>query len=161
MEEFMTFDRWSFPCGRGKLWVVNPVSNGIQAATPAPAEIISTGLKRSLDYLQNNWFRPINVRHLVAASGMSPRGLTKAFMRELGRGPGEELRRLRLEHACQLLRASQLRMDAISTACGFNSVNSFWVAFRRSVGITPGLYRRINSSALAEEKNLRQIEAAN
>jgi transcriptional regulator GlxA family with amidase domain len=72
---------------------------------------------------------------------MSPRGLHKAFQRYIGQSPGRELCRLRIEHAKDLLGNSSCNLKTVAKRCGFRSANSFWVAFRRVAGISPGKYR--------------------
>ena len=100
------------------------------------------GINLSLRFLEDHWYRPINVRDLTAASRMSRRGLFKAFVRQTGRPPGQILRRIRMERAQELLRATEWPLKVIAPVCGFRNVNSFAVAFRRDIGMSPGVYRR-------------------
>jgi transcriptional regulator GlxA family with amidase domain len=96
---------------------------------------------RSLRFMANNWQKPIKVSDLVRTSDMSRRGFVKAFAKHAGRPAGQELRRLRMEHAQKLIRRSGYDLRAISRQCGYRSANSFWVAFRNYTGVSPNEYR--------------------
>jgi AraC family transcriptional regulator, transcriptional activator FtrA len=52
------------------------------------------------------------------------------------------LNRVRLDHARQMLVSSAEKTEFIAKACGFRSLNSFWVGFRRAEGISPSRYRQ-------------------
>ena len=55
------------------------------------------GVARSLRYIWEHGHEPICVKDLVSVSAMSRRGLHKAFLEHLGRTPGQELQRVRIE----------------------------------------------------------------
>jgi len=101
----------------------------------------SPALKRTFQFLHRNWHKPINVNHLTVASKLSRRGLYKAFVKQLGHGPGHELRHIRIKHAQQLLVQMDWSYESIGEICGFNTANSFFVAFKRETGMSPGRYR--------------------
>jgi len=110
-------------------------SYGIVGVTPKGR------LYEGIKFLQKHFCRPITVHDVVKAAAMSRRGLYKAFQRQTGQSPGRELRRLRIECAKNLLDNSSLELKEIAKLCGYRSVNSFWVAFRRVMGVSPGKYR--------------------
>ena len=72
---------------------------------------------------------------------MSRRGLHKAFIEHLGRTPGEELHRVRIDRAKRLLVESNQKMEVLANMCGYQSANSFCVAFKQSAGVSPKQYR--------------------
>ena len=96
---------------------------------------------KGFKFLQQHCCEPIQVADLVKVSGMSRRGWYKAFHRHAGQSPGRELRRLRIEHAKELLVNSDCNLETVAEQAGFRSVNSFWVSFRKTVGEPPGTYR--------------------
>ena len=57
------------------------------------------GVARSLRHIWEHGHEPICINDLVGVSAMSRRGLHKAFLEHLGRTPGQELQRVRIEHA--------------------------------------------------------------
>jgi transcriptional regulator GlxA family with amidase domain len=99
------------------------------------------GVANSLRYIWEHCHEPIGVEDLVGVAAMSRRGLHKAFMEHLGRTPGQELHRVRIERAKRLLRESQHKMEVLASMCGYQSANSFSIAFRQSTGMSPSQYR--------------------
>jgi transcriptional regulator GlxA family with amidase domain len=121
-------------------------------------------IARALRFLERNWHRPINVSDLIKTSRMSRRGFLKAFEKHTGQNPGKELQRFRLEHAQQLLRLHpEYSLQAIASSCGYRSINSFCVAFRREVRISPRRFSeknagpRWNESARTNGRSTRSI----
>ena len=99
------------------------------------------GVARSLRFMQEHFQEPIGVDDLVRAACMSRRGFHQAFIEHVGRPPGHELQRFRIEGAKRLLGESDEKMEAIAARCGYQSGNSFWVAFKQATGLTPRQYR--------------------
>ncbi|MEK7781679.1 MAG: DNA-binding transcriptional regulator [Verrucomicrobiota bacterium] len=99
------------------------------------------GVARALRFIMDHCHEGIGVDDLAKAAAMSRRGLHQAFLEQLGRPPGHELQRLRLERAKQQLVASDHKLEAIGESCGYQSANSFWFAFKNATGLSPKQYR--------------------
>lgn len=99
------------------------------------------GVANSLRFIWQHYQEPIQVSDLEGAAFMSKRGLHKAFLQQVGRTPGQELQRVRIERAKRLLADTDLKVEVISGMCGYQSANSFNVAFKRVTGLSPKLYR--------------------
>jgi LacI family transcriptional regulator len=99
------------------------------------------GVSRSLRFIAEHSHEPVTVKDLVAVAAMSRRGLHKAFVEQLGRTPGQELHRVRLERAKQLLVQSGHKMEALARLCGYRSANTFCIAFKQATGLSPGQFR--------------------
>jgi LacI family transcriptional regulator len=104
------------------------------------------GLARSLRFLWEHCHEPIGVEALAQAACMSLRSFHEAFAGQFGRSPGSELRRIRAERAKKLLLDSDEKMDAIAEMCGYQSGNSFWVAFKQATGMSPKKYQKTSTS---------------
>jgi LacI family transcriptional regulator len=100
------------------------------------------GIARSLRFIWDHYHEPIGVRDLAAVAAMSLRGFHQAFQEHTGRSPGNELHRVRIERAKQLLTSSTEKTETVAAMCGYQSVNSFWVAFRKAAGMSPKQYRQ-------------------
>jgi LacI family transcriptional regulator len=74
-------------------------------------------------------------------SGTPVRTLQMRFKRATGRTLSEETTRLRLQHACQLLQQTQLKLTAIALETGFSSYAHFCGLFERMIGLKPSDYR--------------------
>jgi AraC-like DNA-binding protein len=100
------------------------------------------GVARSLRFMTQNYWRPIQLNDLVMVSGMSRRGLTKAFYVHVGYSPGSVLRHMRIESAKHLLLEHDLILRTIAKRCGYRSENTFCIAFQRATGMAPKKFQR-------------------
>jgi LacI family transcriptional regulator len=103
------------------------------------------GLARSLRFMWDHCHEPIGVGELATAASMSLRSFHSAFVEHLGRPPGAELHRLRIERAKRLLLDSDDKLERVAEMSGYQSLNSFWVAFKQATGVSPKQFRKQNS----------------
>lgn len=106
------------------------------------------GVARSLRYMWDHCHEPIGVNDMAQAASMSLRNFHQAFVDNIGRSPGQELQRIRIERAKKLLSDSNSKMEVIAKMSGYESANSFWVAFKRLAGLSPKQYRKRFTSSL-------------
>lgn len=99
------------------------------------------GVANSLRFILEHCHEPISVKSLVGVAAMSRRGLHKAFMEHLGRTPGQELQRVRIERAKRLLAESDQKMEVLASMCGYRSANTFSIAFKQATGTSPKQFR--------------------
>ncbi len=104
--------------------------------------VTHAGIARGLRFMYKHYHEPIGVPDLARVAAMSLRGFHQAFLEQVGRSPGNELRRVRIERAKQLLDSSTERTEIVGEKCGYQSSNSFWVAFRKATGLSPKQYRQ-------------------
>jgi AraC-like DNA-binding protein len=115
------------------------------------------GVARSLRFLAQNYWRPIQLDDLVMISGMSRRGLIKAFHMHLGFSPGSVLRQVRIERAKRILVERDLTLKDVAKHCGYRSENTFCIAFQRATGMAPKKFQR--NAWLTIYRIYRQVEA--
>ncbi len=100
-----------------------------------------SGVLKSLRYIWEHGHEPISVKDIVGVSGMSRRGLHKAFLDQIDRTPGQEIHRLRIEQAKRLLIGTQEKIESLAEMCGYQSANSLCVAFKNTTGMSPKQFR--------------------
>ena len=79
---------------------------------------------------------------MALAAAFSRRRLHQSFLEHLGRTPGEEIRTVRLEHAKKLLAETDYKIEAIAGLSGYQSANSFCIAFKNIMGLSPVAFRK-------------------
>lgn len=99
------------------------------------------GVANSLRFIWQHFYEPIQLSDVVEAAFMSRRGLHKAFLQHIGRTPGQELQRLRIERAKRLLTETTHKVETVATMCGYQSANTFCIAFKNVLGLSPKQYR--------------------
>jgi AraC family transcriptional activator FtrA len=72
---------------------------------------------------------------------MSERTLLRRFQETVGMTPLAWLQRERMFRARELLESSDNALGDIARQCGYESLETFRVAFRRVVGTPPAAYR--------------------
>jgi LacI family transcriptional regulator len=85
----------------------------------------------------------INVQSVLEELPLSRRCLEERFRRILGRSPGAEIQRVRIEQAKTLLAETDLTVEDISRRTGFSKPAYFSTAFRNETGSAPSMYRRL------------------
>jgi LacI family transcriptional regulator len=119
-----------------------PVAGLISRKSSDLVAVNHPGVARSLRFMLEHYHELIGVDDLARVAAMSRRGLHQAFLEHVGRPPGHELQRVRIEHAKQLLAESDQKMRVIAGQCGYQSPNSFWFAFKQVTGQSPKRYRK-------------------
>jgi LacI family transcriptional regulator len=89
---------------------------------------------------------PCSVDDVARSVAICRRRLEQRFAIRLGRTPGEEIMRIRMDTAKRLLRRHELRLKEIANLCGFSSDSAFARAFHHVVGTTPYDHRRAAQS---------------
>ena len=98
-----------------------------------------------MEFLNEHWERQTTLTDLAALCGVSIYHFARSFSAQLGCAPFEYQRALRLEKAKELLRESDLAIEAVGVAVGIESASNFARSFRRSAGVSPSEYRRLHS----------------
>ncbi len=98
-------------------------------------------LARAIAFIRINASSPIQVSDILRAVPVSRRSLDRRFQQVLGRTPAEEIRRVHLERAKQLLADTDMPVPNVATAAGFNSREYLARAFKQATGVSPREYR--------------------
>lgn len=111
------------------------------AAPPHPMQIDGS-LAPLLEWVIGRLGEPLTVEDLAARAGVSSRTLARRFIDQLGVGPGQWLLTRRITAARELLETSDLPVDAVARRVGLSSATNLRRRFLRTLGTTPGAYRR-------------------
>jgi AraC family transcriptional regulator, transcriptional activator FtrA len=95
-----------------------------------------------LDWTDEHLHGSLMTADLAAHAHVSIRTLERRFTHSLGTSPLQWLLQLRIRRAQQLLEATDQPVDWIATSCGFGSPASMRAHFAKSIGVSPGAYRR-------------------
>lgn len=96
---------------------------------------------RALRFLRDHYREPLRLPDMERELAQSFRRAQMQFRRCTGRTLFQELLRLRVEHAKELLRDRRLKMATVATESGFGNRHHFLRAFRRATGRTPRAFR--------------------
>ena len=106
-----------------------------QQAPPSPHAAIERFLKQNLPYDPKR-------KDLAAALHVSENWISHFVRQQAGQSFQQMKDRLRIEVACQLLYDTDLKVESVAHASGFQNVSYFYRFFQRKLGTTPGTFRR-------------------
>lgn len=115
------------------------VLNSIKTTT-FPVE--TNSISAALQYLENNYFRPVNVAELADRFGFSRAYFSTLFTKCTGETPYNYLTKIRIEKAKRYLEQTRHSVEEIAYSVGFNSLQRFSDAFKRLIGVSPLQYRK-------------------
>ena len=84
----------------------------------------------------------IPISKLAQCSGVSEAYFRRLFNRVYGTSPVRYINALRIEHAKELIDSGFYDLAGVSELCGFSDPGYFVMAFKKSVGMTPSVYRK-------------------
>lgn len=110
-----------------------------------PGYLPSHYVNNAVTYIEDNYFRNINVNDVAKYVGIDRSYLYKLFQKNLKISPKKYIFEYRLRKAEQILLSSNASIEEISEMTGFFDESHFCKAFMGKYGETPGKYRRINN----------------
>lgn len=115
-----------------------PAVNG---AADAPSAERRAAVERYVAALAHRFFERTSLDDAATGLGMSRRRFTTLFAAVTGRTWADYLAELRVEYAQTLLRSTQRSIVSIAFECGYEELSSFYRAFKKSTGQSPGDWR--------------------
>jgi LacI family transcriptional regulator len=118
-----------------------PVSSVIPRESTDNVSVRDPDVASALRFILAHAGEWIGVRELLLALPVQRRSLERKFRKVLGRSPLEEIRRVRIDLAKQLLSNTDLPMPIVARRSGFSEAKQLSQVFRALVGTTPTSYR--------------------
>lgn len=99
---------------------------------------------RIIKYIADNYNNPeMGLDMAARAFGLAPGYFSRFFKEQTGGNFLDHVNRLRIEHAAQLLRSTELSYSAIAEQCGLSSSQALNRLFNRVLGVSPTVYRKM------------------
>ena len=100
-------------------------------------------IRRILTYIEENAFNPeLNVQKIKLDCRLRDNNVSSRFRFFLGATIRDYLESRRMKAATALLTQSQATILEVAFAVGYNSLQTFYGAFRRKYSCTPDAYRK-------------------
>ncbi len=103
---------------------------------------LSRKLSPALQMIQQRYAEPLTLEEMASACGLNPRYFCRLFQMRTGVTALTYIHRLRVGHACILLKSTDLSVLEIANRCGFQDREYFTRVFRAQKGCSPMQYRR-------------------
>jgi LacI family transcriptional regulator len=119
---------------------VDPMGVVIRRSTEVLA-IQDRHIANAARFIRDHACEGIDVSHVLQAVPLSRSALERRFAASLGRSPKEEILRVRLDRAKQLLAQSDIPVSLVAERIGLAHAEYLNVIFKKKTGLTPGKYR--------------------
>lgn len=98
-------------------------------------------VKKAQIEIKKNFSRANTVEEIINVVPASRRNLVRRFKQVTGITPIEYLQKTRIEAAKQMLEQSRFTITEVMLESGYNDPKTFRTLFKRTVGMTPTMYR--------------------
>jgi len=104
--------------------------------------ISRTTASKVMQWIEENYVQKFSLAELSASVGLSQSYISRVFSQETGGSIADFLATRRIKRACELLRSTDLSVEAVGSQCGFADAPYFITCFRKLIGRTPLQYRK-------------------
>lgn len=101
-----------------------------------------TTASKVMQWIEENYVQKFSLAELSASVGLSQSYISRVFSQETGGSIADFLATRRIKRACELLRSTDLSIEAVGNQCGFADAPYFITCFRKLIGRTPLQYRK-------------------
>jgi AraC-like DNA-binding protein/mannose-6-phosphate isomerase-like protein (cupin superfamily) len=98
-------------------------------------------------YIWDNFDKDLKLSDLAEKFPYSESHLRLLFRKRMGMSLGTYIQKVKMNRARSLLVSSGLNVSQVAQACGYDSLYSFSRAFKKTTGLSPLAYKKVNSSA--------------
>jgi len=130
-----------------------PAADRVSLASPIFAAAGEADFEPVVRYILDNIDRELHLTDAARLCGLSETSFSRTFKRMAGCNFVEFIRKLRVAHACRLLRQSEWPVSDICYEVGFGNLSNFNRQFRVEMGVSPTVYRRAAIQAQPAKKH--------
>lgn len=99
------------------------------------------------DFLHAHFTESFSIETIALTVGVHPSHLMRTFRQHFHCTIGDYVRRLRIEHACQLLAQRDITVAQVAFTVGFADQSHFTRAFKAVMGVTPAVFQNRTAGA--------------
>lgn len=105
-------------------------------------------MRRILEYIALNYQENLDLKEVASVFHFNYYYLSAYFHTKVSEGFSGYLNRIRVEHACEILRGENVPISEISGRVGYSDHSYFCRVFKKITGKTPSAYRMENRNVL-------------
>ena len=127
-----------------QLWVMFLKRPGGQSQFSAflpPSDSATDPIFRVLVWAQNHLDKDLSVEAMADYCAMSPRNFARRFTEQVGKTPSKYVEKLRVQAAKGYLETTDMPLELIASATGFQSADRMRRSFSRTLSVNPHDYR--------------------
>ena len=102
----------------------------------------------AIAYIHREACNGIAIDDVVRKVNLSRRTLERRFTKLVGRSPGEEIRRVRIEAVKQAIEQGDRQLADVAAQCGYSCLSALSHSFKLATGMSPQQYRQQTATVL-------------
>ncbi|WP_373976084.1 AraC family transcriptional regulator [Chitinibacter sp. SCUT-21] len=106
-------------------------------------------LVRAMAHLQDHYQHTITLEQLAQVATCSTTTLKRLFAQQMQSSFSQELTRLRIAHACNLLLTTERGIDWVASQSGYPCLSHFYQQFSERQGMTPNAFRKQSKTSVS------------
>lgn len=123
--------------------------------------LVSRPIVQAMEHVKEMWnrdpFCPVPLRAMAGAANVGTEHLCRVFAREIGIGPAQTLRCVRVYRAAILLSTTGMTVGAIAAGTGFADQFHFSRVFKQITGSSPSRFRQDGLARVELPDGVRQL----
>lgn len=155
--EFNAFDAFSAVVIDG--YIVQLLAHLLRRRESRPHSL-PTWLGNADELIRNRFTEPLALDGIAKSVQVHPVHLAREYRRHYSCTIGEQIRRLRIEYACEQLSSTNRCLSDIALSAGFSDQSHFTVSFKQYIGTAPSQYRKAAKTMLVPQKNVSRSQDA-
>lgn len=120
----------------------------------ASPQRLPTWLGNADETIRSRFSEPLALGDIAQMVNVHPVHLAREYRRYYSCTIGEQIRRLRIEYACDRLSTTQSSIADIAMSAGFFDQSHFAASFKQQLGISPSNYRKAAKTKLLSQQNV-------
>jgi AraC family transcriptional regulator len=117
-------------------------------------------LGKADEIIRRRFMDPLGLAEIAKFVMVHPGHLSREYTRHYNCTIGEQIRRLRIEYACEQLSSTDRCLADIALAAGFSDQSHFTVTFKQHIGTAPSQYRKTVKSMLLSQEDVIHLQDA-
>jgi LacI family transcriptional regulator len=127
---------------RGAPVIEVPATRLVVRQSTCDAHSKEADIQRALQFIHEHACDGISVQNIMGAVRLSRTKFERDFVQTLGCTPSQEIQRIRLERASELLKTTDLPVKRIARMVGYKRHSTFSASFCKQTGLSPVAFRR-------------------
>lgn len=99
-------------------------------------------IRNALEYINQSYMDLIRIEDLASVCGLSETHFRRIFKELINMTPSDYLNLVRIQHACEFMRTTNMAMDEVSSHVGFENPTSFTRNFKKFLNMTPYQWKK-------------------
>ncbi len=108
---------------------------------PRDSDSVTAQVEMIHSYIENSYYETFTLTALAEKYHVDASYLSRTFSRKYGETITAFQTRMRMEHAVELMRDADRKLETISLLVGYDDYNYFSHVFRKKMGVSPSEYR--------------------